>query len=55
LNALYNAIGSDVTALCVCKPDSKEEEFRYLPNKEMRDLRTQMKAIEEAQEERRRK
>ena len=37
------------------QPSAEEEEFRYIPDKEMEDLRSQMKAIDEAREERRKK
>ncbi|KAK7104643.1 large ribosomal subunit protein mL48-like isoform X2 [Littorina saxatilis] len=39
----------------VKESEPEEEEFRYIPDKEMRDLRQQMKVIEDAREERRKK
>lgn len=39
----------------VKEPEAEEEELRYIPDKEMQDLRTQMKAIDDAREERRKK
>ncbi|KAL8608684.1 hypothetical protein ACOMHN_002913 [Nucella lapillus] len=35
--------------------DPEEEGFRYIPDKEMKDLKTQMKTIDNAREERRKK
>ncbi|KAK7506999.1 hypothetical protein BaRGS_00001850 [Batillaria attramentaria] len=39
----------------VKEPDAEEEENRYIPDKAMEDLRAQLKAIEDAREERRKK
>ncbi|XP_076442992.1 large ribosomal subunit protein mL48-like [Babylonia areolata] len=39
----------------VKEPDAEEEEFRYIPDKEMQELKSQIKAIDDAREERRKK
>lgn len=41
--------------MTVKEPHAEEEENRYIPDKAMEDLRAQLKAIEDAREERKRK
>ncbi|XP_025104772.1 39S ribosomal protein L48, mitochondrial-like isoform X2 [Pomacea canaliculata] len=41
--------------ITVKEPDPEEEEFRYIPDKEMQDLQAQIKAIDDAREEKKKK
>ena len=43
-----------ISVVCF-QPDEEEEEFRYLPDHEMDELKDQLADIERAREERRRK